>query len=243
MRGGNARQARRARDHRAVGAVSVGVGQPAEVQRDELAEDRPRRRPEPGGGDSGRLDVLLGAGPRAGADVGGGLVGHHRDGAARRAQCVQQRARHVFLRGERPGHRAAGVADAGRIRSEEDRSGRDLIPAHGHGDGEVVTFEAPRPRLVAGRVAEDRDPVVAAVPAQQPAFTPVEYLFQGDDRHRLRVGMLAQPGGQQAVGGLAGGTAHIRDAGARPGRRTVLEPPARIVGERPRRKLALRAVE
>ncbi len=127
-----------------------------------------------------------------------------------------------------------GVADPGGVGAEEDGSGGDLIAGNRHCHRQVMPLEPPRPGLVARRIAEYRDPVIPAVPTLPPPFTPVKHLLQGDDPHRLRVGVLAQRGGQQAMSSLAAGPVHVRDAGAGAGQRAVFQPPPRIVvGERP----------
>jgi len=218
-------------------------GQPAGVQRDQLAEHRARRGADPGRGDAQRLDAFGGVRAGAGADVVRSPVGHHGLGPPGRAERVEQFPRQVFLGSKRPRQRSAGVIDPGRVGAEEDRGGRDLVAEQSHGDRQVVSLEAPRPRFIAVRVAEDAHPAVTTVPAPAPPLPPVEHLLQRDDRHGLGVGVLAQCGGQQPVGGLARGDGEVRDARAGTLPRPVFQPPpGGVVGERPLSEQALRAV-
>ena len=174
----------------------------------------------------------------------GACAGDHGRGPPRRSHRVEQRPGQVFLRAQRPGHRPSRVADAGRVGAEEDRGGGDLIARHGHRDGHVVPLEPPRPRRLARGVAEDADPVVVAVPAPPPLLFPVKHLLQRDDAHRLGVGVLAQPGGQQPVRGLARGLVQLGQAHAGAPPRPVLQPPPRrVVGERPGRQRPLLVAE
>jgi hypothetical protein len=74
-------------------------GQPAEVERDQLAEHRARARAEAGSGHAQRFDAFLDLGTGPGADIAGRLRGDHGDGAFRGPHRVKQHPGQVLFRG------------------------------------------------------------------------------------------------------------------------------------------------
>jgi hypothetical protein len=218
--------------------------QPVEVERDQLVKYRPRRRAEPARGHAQRLDPVRCPRQQAAADVIGSGAANDGLGSERGRQGIEQGPGQVFFRRERARQRASGIADAGRVRAEEHRRRRYVVPVDRHGDREMMSLEPPPPGVIGRGIAEDINPVVPAVPPELPAFLAVEHLLQGDDGHGLRVGMPAEPGSEQPVRGLAGGDGKPGQAGAWALAVPVFQPaPGSIVFERPYRQGPLLVVK
>jgi len=117
-------------------------------------------------------------------------------------------------------------------------------------DRDVVPAEAPRPRVVAGRLAEDAHVVQARVAAAlalelgDPALQLVEHVLQPDDRRHRDVAGTGEPGGNESQRQALLRRAHRRERQPTVVGRRV-EPAATLLvgGERPRRELLLLGIE
>lgn len=180
----------------------------------------------------------------AAADVVWREVRHDGEAAGGRVHAVEEFAGEFLFEQQRLADDAAAVGDAGRVRAEEERCRRDAAVGDEDVHRQVVAFDAPSPRFVAVRGAEEDCPVVAAVTVAVPALSVVEDVFQRHDRRGLRVGVRTEHCREHAVHRLALVSPQIAEDQARSYAGGVSPAvPEIVVGDRAHRVFALVGVQ
>jgi hypothetical protein len=126
------------------------------------------------------------------------LPGEHGDRALQGVEGVHEGEAEVFFFGEDAGAFARTVADLGGIGAEERRGDGDVVGVeNGEIERNMMALEAPAPRGLGGRFAEDRHIIEGGIAADGVFFDFAEDVFEGDDRLGAGGTALAEAGAEE----------------------------------------------